>query len=114
MSLSISIGVHVLLITPCPSFTRSLLAPCAKQEASSAYEKSLPSYEQVQRQGVGSVLLPPAQHTAHACSQPALQARAEVHRELGGTGDPPKELEAACSSWYVMLMGSGCRGGIVR
>ncbi|NXK71323.1 BSND protein, partial [Amazona guildingii] len=80
----------------------SLLAPCAKQEASSAYEKSLPSYEQVQRQGVGSALLPTAQHRAHACSQPAVQARAEVHRELGGSGDPPKELapllEAASSS----------------
>ncbi|XP_065528615.1 barttin [Lathamus discolor] len=75
-----------------------LLAPCAKQEPSSAYEKSLPSYEQVQRQGVGLALLPPAQHGAHACSQPALQARAEVHQELGGTGDPPKELEAASSS----------------
>ncbi|KAM9008957.1 barttin [Ara ararauna] len=80
----------------------SLLAPCTKQEASSTYEKSLPSYEQVQRQGVGSALLPAAQHRAHVCSQPTLQARAEVHQELGGSGDPPKELaprlEAASSS----------------
>ncbi|XP_061200701.1 barttin [Neopsephotus bourkii] len=79
-----------------------LLTPGIKQEASSAYEKSLPSYEQVQMQGLGSALLPPAQHRAHACSQPALQARAEVHQELGGAGDPPKELspqlEAAPSS----------------
>ncbi|XP_061307031.1 barttin [Pezoporus flaviventris] len=79
-----------------------LLAPATKQEVGDAYEKSLPSYEQVQRQGVGSALLPPAQHRAHACSQPALQARAEVHQELGGAGDPPKELspqlEAAPSS----------------
>lgn len=75
-----------------PDKDTRLFAPCAEQEASSAYEKSLPSYEQVQRQGVGSALLPPAQHRAHGCSQPALQARAEVHRELGGAGEPPKEL----------------------
>ena len=40
-----------------------------------------------------------------------MQAKAEVHRELGGVGDPPQELaprlEEAEGSWYVMPVGSG-------
>ncbi|NWI58264.1 BSND protein, partial [Calyptomena viridis] len=57
------------------------------------YEKSLPSYEQIQRQAVGSAPLPPmAQPRSRSCSLSAMQAKAEVHQELGGFGDPPKEL----------------------
>ncbi|NXS41394.1 BSND protein, partial [Balaeniceps rex] len=57
------------------------------------YEKSLLSYEQIQRQAVGSAPLPPmAQPSPPSCSQPAVQAKAEVHRELWGAGDPPQEL----------------------
>ncbi|NWH49076.1 BSND protein, partial [Fregata magnificens] len=80
-----------------------LIVPCPEQEATSTYEKSLPSYEQIQRQGVGSAPLPPmAQPRPRSCSQPAVQAKAEVHRELGGAGDPPREpaprLETAAGS----------------
>ncbi|NXS58785.1 BSND protein, partial [Brachypteracias leptosomus] len=80
-----------------------LQEPCPKQEATSTYEKSLPSYEQIQKQGVGSALLPPtAQPRPRSCSQPAMQATAEVHRELGSAGDPPPEpvlhLEMAAGS----------------
>ncbi|NWZ33908.1 BSND protein, partial [Brachypodius atriceps] len=61
--------------------------------ATSIYEKSLPSYEQVQRQGVGSAPPPPtAQPRSHSCSQSAVQARAEIHRELGGAADPSQGL----------------------
>ncbi|NXN66565.1 BSND protein, partial [Himantopus himantopus] len=72
-------------------------------QAASTYEKSLPSYEQIQRQTVGSDPLPPtAQPRPRSCSQPAVQAKAEVHRELGGAGDPPQEpahqLETAAGS----------------
>ncbi|NXO02044.1 BSND protein, partial [Rhinopomastus cyanomelas] len=79
---------------PCstPGSSPSLQAPCPEQEDTSAYEKSLPSYEQIQRQAVGLALLPAtAQPRPHGCGQPALQATAEVHRELGAAGDPPRE-----------------------
>ncbi|NXN09088.1 BSND protein, partial [Indicator maculatus] len=69
-----------------------LQAPCPDEEASSIYEKSLPSYEQIQRQAVGLALLPlMAQPRAPSCSQPAMQAKAEVHQEPWGAGDPPQE-----------------------
>ncbi|NWX12685.1 BSND protein, partial [Aegotheles bennettii] len=77
---------------PHSSFTSSLVEPCPDHETTSTYEKSLPSYEQIQRQAVGSVLLPPmAQPRPRSCSQPAMQAKAEVHRELGDAGDAPRE-----------------------
>ncbi|NXF02422.1 BSND protein, partial [Smithornis capensis] len=59
----------------------------------STYEKSLPSYEQIQRQTVGSAPLPAMeQPRSRSCSQSAVQAKAEVHQELGGAGETPKEL----------------------
>ncbi|NXS38603.1 BSND protein, partial [Pomatostomus ruficeps] len=70
-----------------------LIAPSPNQDATSTYEKSLPSYEQVQRQVVSSALfLPTAQPRSRSCSQSAVQAKAEIHRELGGAGDPLQEL----------------------
>jgi len=97
---------------PRSSFARSLVAPCPDQEATGTYEKSLPSYEQIQRQAVGSSPLPSAaQPRPRSRSQPAVQAKAEVHRELGGAGDPPREPapwpDAAAGGWYVMSVGSG-------
>ncbi|NWR48405.1 BSND protein, partial [Regulus satrapa] len=62
-------------------------------DATSTYEKSLPSYEQVQRQGVSSALLPPlVQPRPRSCSQSAVQAKAEIHRELGGAAEPLQDL----------------------
>ncbi|XP_059677578.1 barttin [Gavia stellata] len=86
-----------------PERDTRLIVPCPKQEATSTYEKSLPSYEQIQRQAVGSAPLPPmAQPRPRSRSQPAVQAKAEVHWELGGAGDPPREpvprLETAAGS----------------
>ncbi|NWY38260.1 BSND protein, partial [Sylvia atricapilla] len=73
----------------------SLITPCPNQEATSTYEKSLPSYEQIQRQVVSSAPpLPTAQPRSRSCSQSAVQARAEIHRELGGAGDPSQDLAA--------------------
>ncbi|XP_009991870.1 PREDICTED: barttin [Chaetura pelagica] len=64
-----------------------LVAPCPNHE-----EKSLLSYEQTQSQVEDSAPLPPtAQPRPRSCSQPAVQARAEVHRELGDAGDLPPE-----------------------
>ncbi|KAM6305515.1 barttin [Aegotheles albertisi] len=75
-----------------PEVNTCLVEPCPDHETTSTYEKSLPSYEQIQRQAVGSVLLPPmAQPRPRSCSQPAMQAKAEVHRELGDAGDAPRE-----------------------
>ncbi|NXO39382.1 BSND protein, partial [Locustella ochotensis] len=69
------------------------IAPCPNQEATSTYEKSLPSYEQIQRQVGSSAPLPAlAQPRPRSCSQSAVQARAEIHRELGGAADPSQEL----------------------
>ncbi|XP_009953528.1 PREDICTED: barttin [Leptosomus discolor] len=69
-----------------------LQAPCPNQEAIGTYEKSLLSYKQIQMQVVGSAPLPPTvQPRVRSCSQPAMQAKAEVHWELGGSGDPPRE-----------------------
>ncbi|XP_063200127.1 barttin [Chroicocephalus ridibundus] len=86
-----------------PERDTRLIVPCPSQEATNTYEKSLPSYEQIQRQEVGSDPLPPiAQPRPRSCSQLAVQAKAEVHRELGGAGDPPQEpvpqLETAAGS----------------
>ncbi|NXH48970.1 BSND protein, partial [Dicaeum eximium] len=72
-------------------------------DATSSYEKSLPSYEQIQRQAAGSAALPaPAQPRARSCSQAALQAKAEIHRELGRDAeplqDPAPRLETAAGS----------------
>ncbi|NXP70195.1 BSND protein, partial [Ramphastos sulfuratus] len=61
-------------------------------EAVSIYEKSLPSYEQIQKQAASSALHPlVAQPRPRSCSQPAMQAKAEVHREPGGGAAPPQE-----------------------
>ncbi|XP_015146557.2 barttin [Gallus gallus] len=49
---------------------------------SSDYEKSLPSYEQIQAS---------AQPRPHSCSQALLKAKAEVHQESGGPQEPPRE-----------------------
>ncbi|XP_008631330.1 PREDICTED: barttin [Corvus brachyrhynchos] len=76
-----------------PQKDTRLIAPCPNQEATSTYETSLPSYDQIQRQVVSSAPLPPmAQSRSRSCSQSAVQAKAEVHRELGGAGDPLQEL----------------------
>ncbi|NXN77764.1 BSND protein, partial [Bombycilla garrulus] len=73
-----------------PQKDSSLIVPCPNQEAISTYEKSLPSYEQIQRQ-VGSsaplLLEARAQPRSRSCSQSAVQAKAEIHWELGGAGD---------------------------
>ncbi|XP_063263087.1 barttin [Prinia subflava] len=89
--------------TVLPQKDTGLISPCPNQEATSSYEKSLPSYEQIQRQGASSAPLPAAaQPRARSCSQSAVQARAEIHRELGGAGDPSQglapRLEAAAGS----------------
>ncbi|NXD01041.1 BSND protein, partial [Certhia familiaris] len=70
-----------------PQKDKGLIVPCPNQEATSTYEKSLPSYEQIQRQVVSSA--PPR---SPSCSQSAVQAKAEIHQELGGTGDPLQDL----------------------
>ncbi|NXO61702.1 BSND protein, partial [Phainopepla nitens] len=69
--------------------------PQQGQEAISTYEKSLPSYEQIQRQVVSSAALlleARAQPRSRSCSQSAVQAKAEIHRELGGAADPLQDL----------------------
>ncbi|XP_038001078.1 barttin [Motacilla alba alba] len=76
-----------------PQKDTGLIAPCPNQEASSTYEKSLPSYEQIQRQVASSAPAPgTAQPRSRSCSQGAVQAKAEIHRELGGAGEPLQDL----------------------
>ncbi|NXU41879.1 BSND protein, partial [Drymodes brunneopygia] len=78
---------------PCYPPACSLVAPYPNQEATSTYEKSLPSYEQIQRQLVSSAPLPAtAQPRARSCSQSAVQAKAEIHRELGAAAEPLQDL----------------------
>ncbi|NXA00863.1 BSND protein, partial [Nesospiza acunhae] len=72
-------------------------------DASSPYEKSLPSYEQVQRQEVSSAPARAQPPRPRSCSQPSLQATAEIHRELHhGAAEPlrelPSRLETAAGS----------------
>ncbi|XP_069718033.1 barttin [Phaenicophaeus curvirostris] len=86
-----------------PEKNTRLQSPCPNQEATNTYEKSLPSYEQIQRQAEGSAPLPPTtQPRPRSCSQPAVQAKAEIHWELGGAGETPREptpqLETAAGS----------------
>ncbi|NXA82080.1 BSND protein, partial [Thryothorus ludovicianus] len=77
-----------------PQKDTGLIASCPNQEATSTYEKSLPSYEQIQRQVVSSAPLPPTAQPcrSRSCSQSAVQAKAEIHQELGGDGDPLQDL----------------------
>ncbi|NWT77989.1 BSND protein, partial [Lanius ludovicianus] len=76
-----------------PQKDTRLIAPCPNQETTSTYEKSLPSYEQIQKQVVSSAPLPPmAQPRSRSCSQSAVQAKVEIHQELGCAGDPLQEL----------------------
>ncbi|XP_064004329.1 barttin [Pogoniulus pusillus] len=78
--------------TVMPARDTCLQAPCPSEEATSIYEKSLPSYEQIQRQAEGSALHPPmAQPSPRSCSQPGMQAKAEVHQEPGGGAAPRQE-----------------------
>ncbi|NWW97084.1 BSND protein, partial [Rhynochetos jubatus] len=87
---------HKLIVLP-ERGTR-LQAPCPNHEVISAYEKSLPSYEQIQQQAVGLALHPPtAQSRPRSGSQLAVQAKAEVHWELGGAGDPTEEPAPSAS-----------------
>ncbi|XP_009984416.1 PREDICTED: barttin [Tauraco erythrolophus] len=86
-----------------PEKDTRLITLCPNQEATNTYEKSLPSYEQIQRQAVDSAFPPPvAQPGPGSGSQPAMQATAEVHRELGAAGDHPREtvprLEASAGN----------------
>ncbi|NWW31238.1 BSND protein, partial [Panurus biarmicus] len=85
-----------------PQKDTGLITPCPNQEATSTYEKSLPSYEQIQRQEVSSAPLPPAQPRSRSCSQSAVQAKAEIHQELGDAADPFQDvashLETAAGS----------------
>lgn len=111
--------LHEVQICSAPfyPFSCSLIAPCPNQEATSPYEKSLPSYEQIQKQVLSSAPLPAtAQPRARSCSQSAVQARAEIHRELGGAGDPLQDLaprlEPAAGSWYVIPGAWGGTGGM--
>ncbi|NXH09620.1 BSND protein, partial [Bucco capensis] len=87
----------------CSFFIPSSQAPCPSEEATSSYEKSLPSYEQIQKQAVGSTLIPlTAQPRPRSSSQPAIQAKAEVHWEQGSAGKPPQELVP----WLETAVGS--------
>ncbi|NXY48943.1 BSND protein, partial [Ceuthmochares aereus] len=86
-----------------PEKDARLQSPCPNQVATNTYEKNLPSYEQIQRQAAGSAPLPPTtQPRPRSCSQPAVQAKAEVHWELRGAGETPQEptlqLETAAGS----------------
>ncbi|XP_053928374.1 barttin isoform X1 [Cuculus canorus] len=90
-----------------PEKDTRLQPPCPNQEATNTYEKSLPSYEQIQIQAAGSApLRPTTQLRPRSCSQPAVQAKAEVHWELEGVGEPPREptpqLEMAAGTWHSM------------
>ncbi|XP_032864768.2 barttin [Tyto alba] len=78
--------------TVLPERDTRIIAPCLNQEATGTYKKSLLSSEQIQRQAVGSDPLPPmTQPRPRSYSQPAMQAKAEVHRELGSAGEPPQD-----------------------
>lgn len=106
MCLSIS-QPHGVQVSSAPRYPSacSLIVPCPSPEASSTYEKSLPSYEQVQRQEESSAPAPARAQPPRprSCSQPSLQATAEIHRELHGAAEPLQELpsrrETAAGSW---------------
>ncbi|CAM4606549.1 barttin isoform X1 [Caretta caretta] len=86
--------------------------PYTSQEEANVYEKSLPSYEQIQRKAKGSVeclgiqtapLLGDCELKTRGCPRPVVQAKAEVHRISESNGetcrDPvPQVLTATISS----------------
>ncbi|XP_033006901.1 barttin [Lacerta agilis] len=70
--------------------------PYTSQKQTEVYEKSLPSYEQIQMKvagaesaGVLSASVPPVM--AEGCIQPVVQAKAEVHRDSESDGDSCKD-----------------------
>ncbi|XP_060132859.1 barttin [Zootoca vivipara] len=70
--------------------------PYTSQKEAEVYEKSLPSYEQIQTKvagaesvGVLSAPVPPVR--AEGCIQPVVQAKAEVHRDSESDGDSCKD-----------------------
>ncbi|XP_028587852.2 barttin [Podarcis muralis] len=70
--------------------------PYTNQKEAEVYEKSLPSYEQIQMKvagaesvGVLSAPVPPVR--AEGCTQPVVQAKAEVHRDSESDGDSCKD-----------------------
>ncbi|NXT66469.1 BSND protein, partial [Chaetops frenatus] len=76
-------------------------------DATSTYEKSLPSYEQIQRQVASSAPLPAtAQPRSRSCSQSAVQAKAEIHHELGAAGNPPQDLAPRLEAAAAAAAGS--------
>ncbi|NWU04680.1 BSND protein, partial [Urocynchramus pylzowi] len=82
--------------TVLPQKDSGSIAPCPGQEAT--YEKSLPSYEQIQRQVPSSAPSPAAAPPAsRGCSPAALQATAEIHRDEQPLQDLPPRLGAAGS-----------------
>ncbi|XP_066480702.1 barttin [Tiliqua scincoides] len=82
----------------------SFQTPYTNQKEADAYEKSLPSYEQIQMKvvgtaeslGVQSALIPSAR--AGGCIQPVIEAKVDVHRDLESDGetykDPVSQTEA--------------------
>ncbi|XP_061486465.1 barttin isoform X2 [Rhineura floridana] len=86
---------------------KSFQTSYTSQKEADFYEKSLPSYEQIQMKvasteclGVLSAPVPPAR--VGGSIQPVVQARAEVHRDSESDGDaskdPPSQGEAASLS----------------
>ncbi|XP_025062461.1 barttin isoform X3 [Alligator sinensis] len=85
--------------------------PYTSQEEAKVYEKSLPSYDQIQMKTEGSaedqeVQCAPAPSGSElrtgAHTQPTVQAKAEVHRDSGSDGktykDPAAQMETAMAS----------------
>ncbi|XP_025062466.1 barttin isoform X9 [Alligator sinensis] len=99
---------------------KSSQTPYTSQEEAKVYEKSLPSYDQIQMKTEGSaedqeVQCAPAPSGSElrtgAHTQPTVQAKAEVHRDSGSDGktykDPAAQMETAMAS-RVAADGCGC------
>ncbi|XP_019356784.1 PREDICTED: barttin [Gavialis gangeticus] len=100
----------VLIANEIPEKTCSQ-ATYTSQEEAKAYEKSLPSYDQIQMKIEGSAgdqevqcapPLPGSMLRTGARTQPTVQAKAEVHRDSGSDGktykDPAAQMEKAMAS----------------
>lgn len=93
-----------LTIENTTSEKNSSQTPYTSQKEADAYEKSLPSYEQIQMKVVGAAeplgvqSAPDPSVRTDGCDHPVVQAKVDVHRNLESDGetykDPGSQIEA--------------------
>uniref|UniRef100_A0A8C0IUG6 Barttin CLCNK type accessory subunit beta n=1 Tax=Chelonoidis abingdonii TaxID=106734 RepID=A0A8C0IUG6_CHEAB len=111
--LTIAVGITWSMCQCYPKVGPSLLSKLLESKDANAYEKSLPSYEQIQRKAKGSVeclgiqmapLLGDCELKPRGCPHSFVQAKAEVHRISENNGET--QSMNPCPSMYLYAISS--------